>query len=598
MSRLWLRRSILALALVGFAGAGATNGGCPGPVVSVVVTTPGFEDPNTPGAAGVVAPPIVSQLLGPDPDLNVVTTIRYRAPASVTGGADPRIVVIFIPGFLGGAATFAPLAEEFVTEMGGAAEVWAVDRRPNLFEDRRGSIHAQAGTEQALEEGAQFYFPETASSDIDEDGVVDPPFTLPDAFDGTARGFLLPSQDELRPIMSSWGVDVYMRDWKTLVDEARALVGPDGIVLFGGHSQGTTWTGLFAAYDFDPTAGVDAAFEKVDGLILLEGGGLGTGSTTVGLTTSNVTSSVPRPTNASEYQALVDQFATPGGPDVYLERVFGLLPVTALGAGAELTGIAGTFFPASSSILQRTSFGAILAVLIPPAATNRSLVGFFLDDDYSINPAFRASLGFSDDGPNTPIGGTVASVRYSPAPRADGAPRLWKDIGEAQATCPPNDPFASPGCSIVDNGPLPPPGVPDVIWGEEVEVTDIDDLLLLNFTNGNFAEWYFNSGRVFLDFAYGRDSSALGDESLLAVTQNANMDRPVLAIGGSNGLTPTEADFASYLGSIATPEADKRVFIIEGYAHLDPLTAAEGNETVPLMRDFATELLQRKLLAP
>jgi hypothetical protein len=119
----------------------------------------------------------------------------------------------------------------------------------------------------------------------------------------------------------------------------------------------------------------------------------------------------------------------------------------------------------------------------------------------------------------------------------------------------------------------------------------------------NGFEWYFASGRPFLDFAYGRDSSALvaealaldpGHEGPLVITRNAEVDLPVIAIGGSNGLAPEPKSFAGYLGSIATPEADQEVHILEGYAHLDPLTAAD-NQAVPLLEDFILRVQQRKL---
>lgn len=124
-------------------------------------------------------------------------------------------------------------------------------------------------------------------------------------------------------------------------------------------------------------------------------------------------------------------------------------------------------------------------------------------------------------------------------------------------------------------------------------MTDLDDVLRLNFGAGNFVEWYFVDGRVSLDFQYGRDSSALGDESLLAVTQNANVDVPVLCIGGSNGLAPSEASFADYLGSIATPASRQRIEILEGYAHLDVITAVR-NEAVPILADWIASLPRRR----
>ena len=46
---------------------------------------------------------------------------------------------------------------------------------------------------------------------------------------------------------------------------------------------------------------------------------------------------------------------------------------------------------------------------------------------------------------------------------------------------------------------------------------------------------------------------------------------------------------------IGTPTADKEIFIAEGYAHLDPLTA-EQNLAVPVITGWVNRLLQRKLL--
>ena len=105
----------------------------------------------------------------------------------------------------------------------------------------------------------------------------------------------------------------------------------------------------------------------------------------------------------------------------------------------------------------------------------------------------------------------------------------------------------------------------------------------------NGFEWYFLDGHVSLDFAYGNDSSSLGDESLLAITQNASMSKPVLGIGGGNGLTPTVNSYNVYFGSIATAAGNKKAFILPGYAHVDPLIA-HTNEAVPLIVSFLQQI--------
>ncbi|MBS1107282.1 MAG: hypothetical protein H6Q91_2784 [Deltaproteobacteria bacterium] len=86
-----------------------------------------------------------------------------------------------------------------------------------------------------------------------------------------------------------------------------------------------------------------------------------------------------------------------------------------------------------------------------------------------------------------------------------------------------------------------------------------------------------------------------GDEGPLVITQNAAVDVPVICIGGSNGLAPEPKSFDNYLASIATPAADEEVYILEGYAHLDVLTAA-NNGAVPLLEDWINRVQQKKLL--
>ncbi len=542
----------------------------------------GFVQADTPGAPG--APPAsaaVTALLGPDPDLNRVTTLRTRIARP--GGAPPRVVLILMPGFLGGAASLEPLARELVDRFNGEMEVWVVDRRPNQLEDRLGTAAALAtfpsaepGNPTAFVDAVQFYFPdenngdpafpEDGDFDVDDDGVLDPPFTLTDGF-GVERSAVRFAQDDLR-FLAHWGLDTYARDWKLLVDEARARVGEQGLVLFGGHSMGTGWTARFAAYDFDPGPGVDASYTHLDGLLLLEGGGAG--------------APPAEPTSRDDYLASVADLASPGGPDVFLSQFSGI-DIPSLGAAAELAGVAGFHRPDEPAVVQRTPiFGAFpLGIVLGSPSSNETVIGLFIDDDFSSVGAFRASVGFTSNGPNVIQPGLFGGPPfYLAAPATSDPLRLWQNIDDpGLPTCPPNDPAVSPGCALQDG---------------QLEVTDMAEFLKLQFGSSNFVEWYFVDGRVDLDFSYGRDSSSLGDESLLAITQNANVDVPVLAIGGSNGLTPTPDSFADYLGSIATPAEDKEVVILDGYAHLDVGTAT-GNATVPVVADWVNRLLARKL---
>jgi pimeloyl-ACP methyl ester carboxylesterase len=564
---------------------------CPVVVKQSRVVRPGFVEPHTPGSgASVELPttPTVDAIVGAGADLNRTLTVRTRVP-----GRRPEAVLILMPGFLGGASTFDPLARDLVRASRGRIQVWAIDRRSNQLEDRRGAELARFKAEigdrfgddelvtAGLEDGVRFYF----DVDLDGDTVPDPPTELPDA-SGASSSFLRLEQDDLR-FAAHWGVDTVVRDWKTLVDEARDLVGPDGVVVVGGHSLGTTWAGLYAAYDFDPTAGVDAAHDGIDGVLLLEGGGPRAPS--------------PSAPDLATYEATVADLESDGGADVFLSSLFELIDPVNLGAAGEMNGLAGSFQPDAPSILQETTlFGGFpINLLLNAPFTNEALVGFFLDDDFSVNPAFSASFGFSDNAPNAlnPFFAFFPGD-FLVADTSLGLDlRTWKAFDDPTLpTCPPNDPApvagsGDVGCALRNNGPKPAPGDPPAIWGEEREVTDLRVLLKTLYETGNASEWYFVSGRPDLDFAFGRDSSALGAEDLLAVTQNANMDAPILAIGGSNGLAPTEDSFASYLGSVATPAADQTITILEGYSHLDVLSATD-NEAVEPIVDWVEELLE------
>ncbi len=573
-----------------------------------LVTRPGFVEPHTPGSGApeeFATAPVLETLLGPAPDLNRVTTLRTALGAAP--GPPPRAILILIPGFLGGATNFDPLARDLVQRYAGNLEVWAVDRRPNQLEDRLGALHAFAGAEEpgcqasppepncSIFEGARFYF---SDEDVTGDGLPDPELLLEDEF-GVLRGPALMTQDDVR-FMAHWGLDTYFRDWKLLVEDARARVGPRGIVVLGGHSQGTSWASLFAAYDFDPDPAVTVAGHTlIDALVLLEGGGAGLGSAT--------------PPSLAEYFESVASLELPGGPEVFLQGFSGI-DLQALATSGEVAAMAAFYQPFEPSLIQRTPvFGGFpLDIFFSAPATNRTVAGLFLDDDFSPNTAFRASMGFTDNGPNqfrSAVPGLINDDIYVALPEPSGGLRTWKDFDDPTLpTCPPSLPRPSPGCAILDNGPPSDPDDPTDPPrknGVEREVTPIDAFLQTQFGMANGFEWYFSSGRPFLDFAYGRDASALVAEHLAAVdpshegplviTQNAQVGVPVIAIGGSNGLAPEPKSFASYLGSIATPEAWKEVHILEGYAHLDVLSAAD-NEAVPRIEHFLNRVLQKVLL--
>jgi len=615
MRRIRTWTSILLVSATGF-GVGECELPKPEPVlVQELVEIPGYVEPHTPGSGMpeevLLGPdhPVV-RLLGPDPDLNKVHYLRTAMPRP--DGKPPRVITILVPGFLGGGTTFDPLARDLVRALPGKLEVWAIDRRPNQLEDRVGALHAVEGADDPrctisppasdcpIFEGAQFYFsdldlaptgnfPGPEDKDVNLDGDLDGQLALVDDQDVSRTAINL-VQNDVRAFFAYWGIDTYVRDWKILAERAREIVGPRGLVLMGGHSQGTSWSTVFAAYDFDPDPDVvDAGHAYLDGLVLIEGGGIGPGSLA--------------PLGLAGYELTVRGIAQFGLP-AFLEEFSGI-PLVALGNSGEVASIAGHFQPDEPSLIQRTpTFGTgIVGLLLSAPATNQAVAGFFLDDDFSPISAFRASIGFSDNGPNQPLVLPGLSPFYLAGPADDGSGlRSWLDFDEVDPAC--VDPAVSPGCAIVDNGPPSDPSDPTAPPrpnGVEREVSSIDDFLLTQFGKANGFEWYFVDRRVSLDFSYGRDSSSLvaqavardGLEGPLVITRNAEVDVPVLAIGGSNGLATEPKSFARYLSSIATPEEDQTVVILEGYAHLDP-TIATDNEAVDAIVDFVEDLVWRR----
>jgi hypothetical protein len=138
----------------------------------------------------------------------------------------------------------------------------------------------------------------------------------------------------------------------------------------------------------------------------------------------------------------------------------------------------------------------------------------------------------------------------------------------------------------------------------------------------NFVDWYYPSSGLGVVAELGLDTTALsappplgrGRRDIDNRTQGALIDIPVIAFGGSNGLTPTPASwlgFARAIAPCAAPACDGvtprlvdeanpspafptygdiaggfEVYISEGYAHVDILTAeddATNNVIEPLL---------------
>ncbi|HEY2386639.1 MAG TPA: hypothetical protein VGK30_06730 [Candidatus Binatia bacterium] len=604
-----------------------TNTCTPGPVAQQTIFLPSTAAPahSPDGTAGTAVAPgstLATEFGSTTFDLNRATYTRYYA----IGAGNPDAILVTAPGFAAGAGAFKIFAESLIVKAEAAGnirlEVWATDRRSNFLEDRGGVTTAEPTLDYQLALnwffGGQMALP------------LDPRITRRAVFhDGPTVAF-----------MANWTPNVHAHDIDAVIDAAHAVPSNPAVFL-GGHSLGTLFTGRYAATDLDPGPGVVPGFSKLAGIVLLEGGG---GAVPASPPSSDQLDRVIAKADGGLYHAVQDGAArcvdgTACTTDADCSSVTlppgavsnkCVAPVDAftganttgvvfidpqIQAAGDITGMQGVLDPDGLVAIEQdlgngSAVGTVpgLGILraLPPASTSAGL-GFFLDDDFSPIAAFRASFGFSNDGLNNVVLGLVV-----PSVSGLNPYRQWIDIDQPQ-----------PAAAIPNNGPATATLSHD--WGQEKEVTNLSRFFPVLFTDGtDFGDWYFPASGLSVTSDLDPPSPAFGglDSTALSVgrnrqdienlTQASAINIPVIAFGGSNGLTPTAASYSAFATSIGTctaPTCDGttsrlvtadpitptfgsvaggfEVYISEGYAHIDVLTAEDdpshNNVLAPLL---------------
>ncbi len=604
-----------------------TNACTPGPVAAETIYIPSAAAPaNSPdGTAGTAVPPgstLATEFGSTMFNLNRATYTRYFAP----GAGDPDTVLVTAPGFAAGAGAFKIFAENLIVRAQAAGqirlEVWATDRRSNFLEDTAGAEIAEPTLDYRL--ALDWFFGGPMGL------TLDPRLSRRAVFhSGPDVAFL-----------ANWTPNVHARDIDAVIDAAHAVPSSPAVFL-GGHSLGTLFAGRYAATDLDPGAGVVPGFTKLAGLVLLEGGG---GAVPASPPSSDQLDRVIAKADGGLYHAVQDGAArcVDGSPcTVDADCAAVVLPPGALTnkcvapvdaftgantsgvvfidpqiqAAGDVSGMQGVLDPDGLVGIEQ-DFGTGSAVdtvpglgilrALPPASTSAGL-GFFLDDDFSPVSAFRASFGFSNDGLNNVILGIVVPARSGLNPY-----RQWINIDQPQ-----------PAAAIPNNGPATATLSHD--WGQEKEITNLARFFPVLFAGAvDFGDWYFPASGLSVTSDLDPPSPAFGglDSTALSVgrnrpdienlTQASAINIPVIAFGGSNGLTPTAASYTAFATSIGTctaPTCDGstprlvtpdpitptfgsvaggfEVYISEGYAHIDVLTAEDdpshNNVLAPLL---------------
>ena len=293
------------------------------------------------------------------------------------GPKKPDQVLVLMPGTQGGAGDFTLIARELVKSQKGLA-VWNIDRRSQVLEDTAMFERANSG-QASLQEMFDHYL-----------GWLTNGGTPADHFN-----FL---DTSTVPFAADWGMETALEDARAVVKKA-AKGGRS--VLLGGHSLGASLTAAYAAWDF----GGDPGYKDVDGLVLIDGGLLGSFDAY----------------DLEQAQAQVDTL----DEQPFLD-LLGIGIPEAAGLFAEVGGMYAKLAPtADAATIQ--NFELLPEEFKPPVpATNRGLFGYAFDRDTSpqslgllhVNAGELAASGEPRDwvdGGVTPIANLAETFGQEPA---------------------------------------------------------------------------------------------------------------------------------------------------------------------------------------
>lgn len=477
------------------------------------------------------------------PELNRAYAQVYQQ-AGVSDAAITKVLVM-MPGFLGGANDFNYLGPRVVLRSHGSTAVWAVDRRSNALEDQTGFDAAEAARDPDI--AKNYYFHGAAIGGKTFAGFVD----------GKTISYA-----------AEWGIKACVEDLDALISAAIERY-PHAAIFLGGHSLGGSIAPIYAAWNF----GAYSGFERLSGLILLEGAPNPQGPTAIPKQTAYEQTGL----NFGGGRTSVHSLRS-GDPIVSLKPfVTTDLFVTAEILGMRVSSLVGTAEAPSPDADLVAGFLTLLFGLpsVPPG-TNSAALGFGFDNDYEPLSFARVSMGEAIG----PVGPNPNAAFFSGF------------VGPDDKLLAPTDAHAT-----YDWKPSLEQSVP--------EPTDMETFAHMLFAGPtNFIEWYFPA-RLTLDVGVTANLNvqASGDwrKDLygLAVTENSRVDIPVFAVGGSKGLVPDLAAFDPYRQSIAPVlrNGTQRSAVAAGfqtrlqpnYVHLDVITArdeGEGNGEFAAMVDW------------
>jgi pimeloyl-ACP methyl ester carboxylesterase len=450
----------------------------------------------------------------PNPVLNKATPVaqnqlritRYRVDADPPRPA--RAIVVFMPGFLGGAGSVDGIAKAVVRRSTAqdAYEGWAIDRRANLLEDTWGEDVAES-----------FQDPSQANAYYFQQATVQ---------GHTFEGFLTGEQ---MPWASEWGLATTVGDLHNvlaLVPQADRA----SRVILAGHSLGGSIVEEYAAWDFAGTPG----YADLAGLVMIDGVAGGEGASTLPVT-----------------QDVYEQGGAmaPGGFGTSLGLLHDIRPgntlftLPLLGvkvyAIAEYTAMRAHW--TGPEVEADSDRDALLSVLLStpkvPPMTDRATFGFAFNKDSEPLSFVAVTCGEPTGGPIGPVtsalGGTIQ------APTSSTATYAWIDYDKSTPR----------GNTSIDDFAR--------AWYEGPQL--------------NFGEWYFTQRLVLDPGAAATLVMSPTDWPVatygLAAEHGHDIDVPIL--GAACALVGTTSAFDSLKSTVKTPASQFQTIAQPQLSHLD-----------------------------
>lgn len=377
----------------------------------------------------------------------------------------PKVVMVLVPGFFGGTENFAYAGERLV-ERFHRMQVWVVERRNNLLENRCGMEYSQEEGYSATQRMALYYISGSPSLQAGCPEASDE--ADPDVWDGVANEQSL-SQAEAEDVgMAQWGLETELKDIRAVVRDVHKEY-PMAKVVLGGHSLGGMTTQLYAGWRFGVKAS-SAGWKSIDGLVLIDGAVNGPGW---------ADEMVPQSFNT--------RAMTEAG-NVYWDDLAGGGSFL-LGLLAEIGALAAIQAPDVESFIWKSLLPPLSWPFEDTCPTNRAAFAGLTDDQYGFSSTFELHQGDVSG----PLPGPVAGTRKCASP--DEARDLvgWLDFDD--------DALAEQ---------------------QEISSTDVWAHSMFDSTETNGVEWYFSTVlNADIDIASNLDTNAAYTHEDMTTTAQA-----------------------------------------------------------------------------